>query len=304
MMMRHNCFLIGHKKSNFRFWMINMALLISFLTACTQNPTVKIPGYVEGRYTYISSLFTGTINTLNVTPGMRVQVGQILFTLKPSPTNENLAIAKNKVQIVSNELNKTLVNFQLQKANNIRNAILLKKDIISKEEFDNGKLSFEQALDDKQANEARLLSVKADEKKLIWEMEQKKVTSPSNAVVYNTFNMEGENINPGEPVVSLLDPKQVKIIFFIPQDLLSHLKLNESVDVFYDASEEPIKAKISYISDKAEYTPPVIYSIEERQKLVFRIEATPDLKLVLSKIHPGQPVSIALDTKAVNAWSN
>ena len=50
-----------------------------------------------------------------------------------------------------------------------------------------------------------------------------------------------------------------------------------------------IDARINFISKKAEYTPPVIYSLEERSKLVFLVEAKPDQPELL---RVGQPVRI------------
>lgn len=294
-MMRHKTIPIKLEYFIFSLFVILVVLLTAGLTACNQQSTIKIPGYVEGRYTYLSPLFTGTLKSLNVAPGMEVRAGQVLFTLELPPTSENLAIAKAKIQEVTNQMKKANVYFELQKTNNLRNTILLKKDIISKEEFDKGKAVYEQAFEDKKAAEARLLSVKADEKKILWEMSQKTITAPTNSIVYNTFYMVGENIQANAPVLSLLDPKKVKIIFFVPQGMLGQLKPNQLIKVAYDGGKKPIKAKISYIANKVEYTPPVIYSIEERQRLVFRVEATPDLDVVLSKIHPGQPVSITFD---------
>ncbi|KTC84103.1 hemolysin D [Legionella brunensis] len=287
--------LITLKSLLFCLPVIFFGLLATGLTGCNQQTAITFPGYAEGRYTYLSPLFAGTLKSLNVTPGMEVQAGQVLFTLELQPTNQNLTIAKAKIQEVTNQLQKAKVYFELQKTNNLRNTALLKKEIISKEEFEHGRSAYEQALEDKKAAEARLISVQADEKKILWEISQKTVVSPVNAIVYNTFYTEGENIEAGAPVLSLLDPKQVKIIFFVPQNLLGQVRLNQPIEVSYDASKTPIKAKISYIADRVEYTPPVIYSIEERQKLVFRVEAKPDLNTVLSKIHPGQPVSITLD---------
>jgi len=50
-------------------------------------------------------------------------------------------------------------------------------------------------------------------------------------------------------------------------------------------------ATITYISPRAEYTPPVIYSQGARAKLVFMIEARPDPTHLLQ---PGLPVSVKL----------
>jgi HlyD family secretion protein len=51
------------------------------------------------------------------------------------------------------------------------------------------------------------------------------------------------------------------------------------------------EGKVTYISPQAEYTPPVIYSQESREKLVFMIEVRFDTPTA-AKLNPGQPVDV------------
>ena len=65
--------------------------------------------------------------------------------------------------------------------------------------------------------------------------------------------------------------------------------------VTVDGVSQALVGKLSYISPRAEYTPPVIYSRESRSKLVFMIEIRfePD---AARNLHPGQPVDVAFQT--------
>ena len=56
----------------------------------------------------------------------------------------------------------------------------------------------------------------------------------------------------------------------------------------------PIDAQIVFVSPKAEYTPPIIYSRQSRARLVFLVEARPAAADAI-RLHPGQPVEVALD---------
>ena len=51
---------------------------------------------------------------------------------------------------------------------------------------------------------------------------------------------------------------------------------------------------MSFISRTSEYTPPVIYSLDERSKLVFLIEALPERP---DALRVGQPVSVVVAPK-------
>ena len=55
----------------------------------------------------------------------------------------------------------------------------------------------------------------------------------------------------------------------------------------------PIPARVSYIANQVEFTPPVIYSQENRARLVFLVEARPEPDHP-GLLHPGQPLEVAI----------
>jgi HlyD family secretion protein len=72
---------------------------------------------------------------------------------------------------------------------------------------------------------------------------------------------------------------------------LPEIKYGDVVGVTCDGCEKGLTAKVSFIARSAEFTPPVIYSQEERAKLVFLIEARPERP---EKFRVGQPVTVTL----------
>ena len=73
--------------------------------------------------------------------------------------------------------------------------------------------------------------------------------------------------------------------------MLPRIAYGETVTVRCDGCTGDLTAKVSFISKTAEFTPPVIYSLEERSKLVFLIEALPAEP---ANLRVGQPVDVAL----------
>jgi HlyD family secretion protein len=101
----------------------------------------------------------------------------------------------------------------------------------------------------------------------------------------------GEMVPAGRPAVALLPPGNVKVRFYVNEAMLPELKLDDMVNIRCDGCADNLSAKISFIARTAEFTPPVIYSLEERNKLVFMIEARPERPELL---RVGQPVSVTL----------
>ena len=66
--------------------------------------------------------------------------------------------------------------------------------------------------------------------------------------------------------------------------------------LYCDGCAAPIPARVSYIASDVEFTPPVIYSQENRARLVFLVEAKPEPD-AKAKLHPGQPLEVSLEPK-------
>jgi HlyD family secretion protein len=96
----------------------------------------------------------------------------------------------------------------------------------------------------------------------------------ARGVVQQTFYDPGEWVPANQPVLALLPDDQRKLRFFVPQDRVAALKVGAKVRFTCDGcGETERRATISYVSPRAEFTPPVIYSERARAKLVFMVEA-------------------------------
>ena len=102
---------------------------------------------------------------------------------------------------------------------------------------------------------------------------------------------------PPPPVVALLPPQNIKVRAFVPETHVGSIHYGEGVRITVDGVRDPFIGKVSYISPHAEYTPPVIYSRETRDKLVFMVEAVFD-PATAAKLHPGQPVDVRFESKS------
>ena len=126
-----------------------------------------------------------------------------------------------------------------------------------------------------------------------WRLGQRAVIAPKAGRVNDTYYVVGDFVPAGSPVVSLLPPGNIKVRFFVPEKALGTVRYGQPVAITCDGCGAPIGAKVSFVAPQAEYTPPVIYSRERREKLVFLVEARPAASDA-AKLHPGQPVEVLL----------
>lgn len=306
-------------------------LLGLFLVSCSDNQTHTFQGYIEGEYLYMAPSVPGHLDKLLVQRGEVIQPNQSLFLIEKTDELAQLHATQAQLQSSQATLKDMLVGKRPSELNTITAQINqaqsskqlavtnLKRDqkqysigAIPKSQLDNSQANYIIAVN--QVNELQndLITAKLpnrnqqiqSQKALVkyseanvadaqWKLSQTKVQAPTSALVYDTLYNEGEWVSAGKPVVILLPPENLKIRFFAPETNLSQLRLGQRIKITCDGCQKNMHAKISYISDQAEYTSPLIYSNETRNKLIFRIEAKPE-KPNLFKIHPGQPVEVII----------
>ena len=118
--------------------------------------------------------------------------------------------------------------------------------------------------------------------------------APVSGTVQQIYFREGEMVPAQRPVLSIMPPGNIKIRFYVPEPALPKLAIGDEVRVTCDNCAADLTAKIYFIATSAEYTPPVIYSLDERSKLVFLVQARPSRP---DALRVGQPISVYLNAK-------
>jgi len=252
-----------------RFFGITGVLVAIFLsTGCSKPPSNRFQGYVEGEFVYVSSPLAGTLTSLHVQRGDQAKAGEPLFALDEIAERA----ARDQVQ----------ASLTLSESEFLRQEKLFQSGPAARQDFDRARSTRDQ---DRQ----RL--AQAD-----WNLSQKKQGAAQAGLVFDTLFREGEWVAAGKPVIILLPPQNIKVRAFVPEGRVGSIRQGDAVRVFVDGVPTPFTGKVSYISPRAEYTPPVIYSKESRDKLVFMIESVFDPGVSVN-LHPGQPVDVEFAPK-------
>ena len=225
----------------------------------------QFQGWVEADLIFVSPDEIGRVATLSVREGSAVEVGSPLFTLDDDL--QRAAVAENEAAVTN------------AKQAYDRAQVLLKKAVGSQKDFDNAGALLRSA-------EARLNSTKT-------RLERRRMLSPVAGTIQEVYFRVGEMVQPARPILSIVPPGNVKVRFFVPQATLPSIHIGDRVLVRCDGCRDDLVARVSFISAQAEFTPPVIYSLEERARLVFRIEALPERP---GDLRIGQPASVALQS--------
>ncbi len=239
---------------------LGLAVLIA---GCDRAPDHIYQGWIEADLIFLSPDEQGRVEGLFVREGDTVEKDKPVFALDSDLQRADLAIA---------EAANANANQAFDRARQ-----LLKSASGTQRDFD--------------AAEAALRQTQAQVSAAQTRLARRRLSSPVAGVVQQVYYRPGETVTAGRPVVAILPPGNVKVRFFIPQPVLARIGIGDTVQVRCDGCPAQIDARISFIARTAEFTPPVIFSEEERAKLVYLVEAAPAQP---DALRVGQPVSVAV----------
>ena len=305
---------------------------LALLGGCREESAHYCQGYYEGDYVYIAAPVGGRLLQLFTEKGTNAAQGQPLFVLDPEPETSQVrqsealrdqaraqwadslkGMRPHELEALQASLAQQEARAEMSGLNAQRLKDVQEDHMVSENEYDQSRFAHEadvqgvaqaranldqaklgaredqiQALADQLAAKEAALTVAR------WNLTQKMPLAPQSALVYDTYFRPGEWVAAGKPVISLLPPENIKVLFFAREGDLARLQIGQTVyagDAFHSG---PVEARVTFISPSPEYTPPVIFSRDTNAKLVYRVEARPVAPEIAS-MTPGQPVNVSFE---------
>jgi HlyD family secretion protein len=233
------------------------------LAACTDKGPPTFQGWMEAYLVFVGPDEAGRVEALNGREGDMIETGAPLFT----------------------------VDTDLQRADLMLNEASLKN---ARQAFDRAQKLLKSASGTEKSvedAEAALRSAQARVDSSNTRLARRMLASPVTGTIQQIYFRPGEMVAAGRPIVALLPPGNLRVRFYVPETMLPQLAYGDVVKVGCDGCAADLTARITFIAGSAEFTPPVIYSRDERSKLVFLIEALPEKP---QELRVGQPIEVAL----------
>ncbi|PXA99947.1 secretion protein HlyD [Nostoc sp. 3335mG] len=283
-------------------------------------------GYIEADYVYVAPVSAGRIAEIAVSEGEAVDRGALLVTLDQSQQSALLAAAEARVaaaratlenletgsrseelDVIRASLQKARADLNLARTSLARSEQLEKTGTVSaaRVEVDRNAVATAEAQVDQLtaqlavaelparsaqqvAAEANLAAAEADAERARLDLAERRILAPEAGRIERLFYAPGEVAAIGTPMVSILPAEALEARFFVPETARSALSIGQGVTVTCDGCAEVV-ATVVHIASEPQTTPPVIYSTEERSRLVYLVEARLE---GATHLQPGQPVSV------------
>lgn len=284
-----------------------------------------LTGYVEGEALYVAAPLSGTVRQVAVARGQEVAAGQPLFVVDPAQARAQYDQAtasaeaaqaqaadarkgQRPVELAVYEANIAAAEAQARDARATLKRIepLVRQGWYAPARLDEARAAADAAdaqvraarrqrdaaalgarQDQIQAADARVAEARAAEAGAAARLAEVSPRAPAKARVEDVFFHAGEWAPANQPILSLLPDERIKVRFFVPEKDLAAYRPGRTVRFACDGCAAGLTAKIDFVSPRPEFTPPVIYSREARDRLVYMVEARPSIRL-----NPGQPVDV------------
>lgn len=271
-----------------------LILCIALLGACKKEGP-RYNGYIDADLTYLSSNTPGRLEKLFVERGQSVRAHQQLFKLEQTSDHYQVAFSQYNQASLTAQRKEIVDQIRYGEINYHRTKLMRKEHAASQNDLDLAKKDLDVLKNQLAALDFQIRGNVVNTADKTWQLDRKEGYAGEPGIIFDTYFTQDEYVQAGQPVVSLITRANIKVVFFVPETALSRLKLHAKVKLSTDGVADLGAGQISYISNLAQYTPPIIYSREARQSLVFRVEARLDAP-ELNQVHLGQPVTLDVVT--------
>ncbi len=309
---------------------VSLGLLAGLLAACGDGGSPSWQGYVEGDPLLVGPKASGQLSKLAVDSGARVEQGALLFILDADTVlaRRDQAMARQQqaqaqlddllkgkrpeeIAVVDAQIREGEARFSVAQREYDRLEKLVAAKVASVKAFDNARGDRDVAAAElerlKRERRSQLLPGRSDAVEAARRnvaaaqaqlaeaetaLRERSVYAPKAGAVQDVFFREGEVVTEGRPVVSILPPSGRKVLFYVPEADLARVRPGAMVGVGCDNCPSGMTARVTFVSGEAEFTPPVIFSVQTLDKLVYKVEAVPQSNA--ASLKPGQPVDVVL----------
>ena len=267
---------------------LSLLIALMLLAGCEEKKDQPWLGYGEGDTAYISAPQPGWVTRLKIERGAMVHRGDLLFVLDSVREQAGAQEAVANLAQARASLSQEIANLAYAKTTLDRQNRLARDNAGTPTQRD-------LALSNYRQSEARIAQLRSQiaqmEASLVsasYGLGQRDIVAQTEGRVQDIYFREGEYIPASTPAISILPPKNVFVRFFVPETQLPRVRLGQKVRITCDGCK-PIDATVTFIAAREEFTQPIIFSVGNREKLVFKAEARVPGGL---PVHPGQPVEV------------
>lgn len=290
------------------------AVLFVSLRDKEKEGIIEASGQVRGTEITVSSRIPGRLREMLVREGQPVRAGDLIAKVSSDELEarfqqslHRIHNARATIERTRSEVAQAKSVYELAKKDYERYQALFKKDIISRQQFEETESGYRvaaarlksarDALEEASAARELAESSKAEAES---QLKETSIYAPSDGTVISRLVEAGELVGPGSPVVVIVDLSDIYVRVFIKETDIGKIRLGNPARIYTDAFPDYFEGKVTEVSEKAQFTPREAHVKEERAKLVFGVKV--GIENPKGFLKPGMPVDADIKWKEDASW--
>jgi HlyD family secretion protein len=279
----------------YKIRIITLATAVAtLLTACNDNKvSFDASGSFEAEETIISSEATGTIKQFSIEEGQTLEAGQeigyidsLQLYLKKKQLEAQVTAILGKKPNIPIQLSALQEQLKTTEKERTRVANLVKGDAATPKQLDDINAQIEVLKKQIEAQQSTLsisseglskdiVPLQVQVEQLNDQLAKCKIINPANGTVLAKYAEANEMTTTGKPLYKIADLSNIILRAYITSNQLTQVKLNQKVKVLTDDGKGGYKeteGTVTWINDKAEFTPKTIQTKDERANMVYALK--------------------------------
>ena len=190
--------------------------------------------YIDANSVAISSKMLGRIVYLGTDEGDTVKGGQVLVKLDDSDLRAQEASAKAGLGLAQQSLPLDQVNINRAQDDFNRAEVQYKAGIVTKEQYDHAQKALEAAQAQYNIDLSKITTAKAQIGVIESQLANTVIAAPMDGVVAKRWVLTGDVVQPGQPIFTIYDVKNIWVTANLEETKLGHVHLNDPVQIDVD----------------------------------------------------------------------
>jgi HlyD family secretion protein len=253
-------------------------------------------GTVEANTVTISAQTNGKVLAKRFRKGDEIKQGDTLILIERDLLDARMRELETGITATQAELDAARIDLANVKKNLERLKDAYQAGSVPQRDMDNLTASYQSGGKRIAGLEAKLQTLSAQRATLEIQIDYTAVTSPSAGFVQSDPVEIGEVVMPGSTLCEIVNLNDAWVEIYVNETEIPFVHLNDAADLYLDSDPKtPIAGTVSFISQKAEFTPKNVQTKKERVKQVFAVRVRVDNSS--QRFKPGLPVDVYLKKK-------
>jgi len=225
---------------------------ISVSTAMPTISSIILTTTLQGtalpiREAKISAKVDGRLLDIFVEENSFVKQGNIVAKLDPTDAQIRLLQAEVGLATAKAGLKQAETNLELAKIEFERAQRLKETNSIAQSAFDKASTGYKMACAQFELANTQIAQAETGVTAIKQQLAETNITSPISGIIASKFINKGEMVNPGVPILMVMDISTIKVELAVSEDLMTKIKRGDKTEVYFDAY--PNKRFIGIISN-------------------------------------------------------